>query len=185
MRHIIYLPGLGDHYDPLRKLALKRWRDKNTRVTLVPMHWSDKRETYEQKYQRVADVIEATSGKNVTLVGESAGGAMAMFVFSRHQTKIRRVVTICGYNHGAADIHRYHKYKHPAFYLLMPHVDEAVKNFSQEARSHITTIYSKKDRTVSPDHSQIKDAREIILRSSGHLGNIARALIKKLPINIA
>lgn len=181
MNHVIYIPGIGDHYDWLRKLALKRWRNSDTNVTFVPMRWSNRHETYEQKYQRIRAVIEEANGSNITLVGESAGGAMALLTFSRSQAETNQVITICGYNHGAGDVHQYHKYRHPAFYRLMPLVDRTIEDLDSKARRRITTFYSLNDRTVTPSHTRIKEATEIVVHASGHFASIAHVLIRKIP----
>lgn len=178
MRHIIYIPGFGDRFDGLRQLTLRRWRHSDTRVSFVPMHWNDKGETYQAKYERVAAYITDAHGDEVTLVGESAGGAMAMLAFARNLQHVDRVVTICGYNHGVADVHRYHQRAHPAFYQLMPVVDEAVASFASADTSRITTIYSAYDRIVTAEHSRIAGAHERILHTPGHFISIVRSLLR-------
>jgi len=184
VKHYIYIPGLGDHFDFLRKLILRIWwQNANTRVTFVPMRWADRHETYEAKYQRVAAAIKAVDNK-VILVGESAGGAMTMFALSRHPKEIDHVVTICGYNHDADAVHLEHKTRHPAFYRIMPAVDAIVVQLSKEERARITTIYSTKDTIVIPEHSRIEGAQATVLHTSGHLLNIARALLGRYPLKL-
>ncbi|HEY0965153.1 MAG TPA: hypothetical protein VGE13_01610 [Candidatus Saccharimonadales bacterium] len=184
MTHIIYLPGFGDYYDILRRFALRKWQSKNTQVTFVAMNWADKRETYEQKYQRVAKAIQDAAGDKIVIVGESAGGAMALFAFSRHIEQIDQVITICGYNHGASDVHPIHKIRRPAFYRLMPQVDRAVENFDTRVLRQITTIYSTRDHVVTPSHTQIKGSKEVRLSTRGHLVAIAQTLIRKIPLEL-
>lgn len=177
MRHIVYIPGFGDNFDTLRRLALRRWRRRDTKVTFVPMRWSDRHETYEAKYARVAKVIEQINANELILVGESAGGAMALFAFSRHLGQIDRVMTVCGYNHGAADVHHHHQQAHPAFYQLMPVVDEIVANFVPTDLQCITTIYSPRDHIVTPEHSRITGAHQQTLHTPGHFISIANCLL--------
>ncbi len=182
--HYIYIPGLGDRSNGLRQLALARWKAKDTGVTFVPMNWANKQESYEDKYQRVAEAIQKLSGEKIILVGESAGGAMALLAFSRHLAAVHSVVTICGYNHGARDVHIAHKQRHPAFYRLMPSVDRIVASLDADACSRITTIYSTSDFVVTPSHSHIDGARKVILHTPGHFTNIARVLVRKLPLRL-
>lgn len=179
MKHIIYIPGFGEHFDPLRRLALRRWRNRDTEVTFVPMRWNNRQETYEEKYDRIAKIVEGVKEDEIVLVGESAGGAMAQLAFSRMLSEVSRVVTICGYNHGAADVHLIHKHTHPAFYNMMPVIDDIVKHLRKETRRRITTIYSSRDRVVTPEHSRIDGAEEIILHTPGHSMNIARTLLSR------
>lgn len=178
MRHIVYIPGLGDHFDPLRRLVLCTWRRRDTRVTFVPMRWNDQDETYEAKYERIASATAQIKGEEIILVGESAGGAMALFAFARNLDHVHRLVTICGYNHGAANVHPSHRRKHPAFYHLMPVVDEVASSLSPQARRCITTIYSTRDTVVKPQYSSIEGASNLVLHTPGHLTSIARTLLR-------
>lgn len=183
MRHYIYIPGLGDHFDPLRRLVLRVWwRGRGVRVTFVPMRWANQQETFEEKYQRVAKAIERAAGNKITLVGESAGGAMTMLALSRHEKEVDAVITICGYNHDAKDVNPIHKIKHPAFYRLMPVVDKIVSKLSSQARQRITTIYSTGDVTVVPEHSRIEGTKAVILHTPGHFLNIGRMLLTRYPL---
>jgi len=142
------------------------------------MRWNDQDETYESKYERIASAIEHIKGDEIILVGESAGGAMALFAFARNLDQVHRLVTICGYNHGAADVHPSHRRKHPAFYHLMPAADEIVSALSLQSRRSITTVYSTRDTVVAPQHSSIEGAAKIALHTPGHLTSIARTLLR-------
>lgn len=177
MTHIIYIPGFGTKSDPARRSALRRWKGSNTHVTFVPMRWDDTGETYEQKYERVAEAIAHAKSDKIVLVGESAGGAMALLTFSRVSDRVDQVFTVCGYNHGAADVHLVHKTRRPAFYAMMPEVDRAVAQLTGQQRQHITTLYSKSDITVTPSHSLIPGSKAIILKTPGHFISIASVLI--------
>jgi predicted alpha/beta hydrolase family esterase len=177
MRHYIYIPGLGDQFTPLRCIALWRWKSRDERVVLVPMKWTDKAETYEQKYARVAREIERLKSKEIILVGESAGGAMALLAFSRHVGDVNSVVTICGYNTGAAGINPGRRHN-PALYPLLAKVDGIIPRLSPTLRQRIITIYSTKDNVVTPRHSRIEGARKLVLHTPGHMRNITHLLIR-------
>lgn len=178
MIHYIYIPGLGDKLDFLRRLVLFGWRVRGARVTFVPMRWSDEAETAEQKYAQVARAIERASGDRVVLVGESAGGAMVLWVFARHMQSIDRVVTMCGYNVGSADIHPLRRQRNPAFYPVSAGAEDAVRAMSAKDRQRITTVYSTRDTTVAEEHSRIDGAREVILRTRGHFWSIVYMLVR-------
>lgn len=175
MIHYIYIPGLGDRFDPLRRLALLRWRSRETRATLVPMRWEDKTETYEQKYARIVDVLEKLTEETIILVGESAGGPMALLTFSRHPEHITSTVTLCGYNHGADDISSPTRRHNPAFYSLLQETDAL--ELPPDIRQRITTVYSTLDTVVTPKHTQIDGARQIVLHTPGHPTTITRVLL--------
>lgn len=177
MTHYIYIPGLGGSFDLLRRLALLGWRRPNTTVTFVSMNWDDTTENWQQKYTRVKQAMKAARDDKVVLVGESAGGAMALYAFIKNGSKYCQAITICGYNHGAADVDIGHKTAHPAFYRLVPKVDKALRGLSKDQRTRITTLYSMADKTVRPGHSRIIGAPAIVQRSGGHLRTIGRVLV--------
>lgn len=177
MTHYIYIPGFGDRFNALRRIALKRWAGG---VTIVPMYWSDKDETYQQKYERIIEAMDGIAAEDVQLVGESAGGAMAMYVFSRHTERIASVTTLCGYNHGAEEIVQFQRRRHPAFYPLLQRVDRIVENLSPDMRQRITTIYSSRDHVVTPPHTRIEGTREVAMSIPGHIVSIGYFLARGL-----
>jgi pimeloyl-ACP methyl ester carboxylesterase len=144
------------------------------------MRWNDKSEIYEQKYARVARAIDSAKGDKIILVGESAGGAMALLAFSRNLTVVDSIVTICGYNQGASDIAPYRRHHNPALYPLLKSVDQIVPLLTARQRQLITTIVSSKDRTVTPEHSVIDKAQKVVLHTPGHMMTIVRVLAKGL-----
>lgn len=176
MKHYIYIPGFGTWQDLLRRLALQRWRSKSSKVSFVPMRWLDRADTYEHKYARVIRAIELADGDEIILVGESAGGAMALGAFARDIERVDRVVTVCGYNHGSQDIGASYRRRSPAFYTAVQESEQSLTTFSPTVRNRITTIYSITDRTVTPSHSRIDGSLAVELSSGGHLLNIARVL---------
>lgn len=180
MTHYIYIPGFGDHFNPLRRFALRRWEKGGAKVTLVPMHWSNKQETYEQKYARLVSVIQSVKSDDIRLVGESAGAAMAIHTFSHDTERFTQVVTICGYSHTASDIIAFQRRRHTAFYPLVDEVDRALELLSPTARQRITTLYSRRDRMVDSRYSRIDGAKEIVLSTPGHAFSISYVLLRTL-----
>ena len=178
MTHYIYIPGLGDRFDLLRRMALRRWRRDDVHVTFIPMRWNNKSETYEQKYARVVEAIGGAEGDEIVLVGESAGGAMTLLAFSRNPTLVEGVVTICGYNHGASDIEPYRRRRNPALYPLLKNVDQIVPHLTMRQRQQVTTIFSTRDSTVTPEHSAIDKAQRVVLHTPGHMMTIIKVLTK-------
>lgn len=178
MKHYIYIPGLNDRLDLLRRFVLLRWKNADSRVILVPMHWSDKTETYEQKYDRLQEVINRVDEDDtLILVGESAGGSMALLTYMRLPSKIHSVITICGYNHGSVDIHEHHRRNSPALFTAVQETEKHLPAMSPEMRRRITTIYSTKDTVVTPDHTRIDGSMWIEMNTPGHLKNIGRILL--------
>jgi len=183
MKYYIYISGFGTWQDPLRRLALLSWKSRTSKVTFVPMRWTDEVETYQQKYTRVMNVVERASVEDeIILVGESAGGAMALAIFAQNLERVNSVVTICGYNHGSADVGTWYRRRSPAFYEAVQASEQLIAHFSPVALQRITTIYSTTDRTVTPTHSRIDGSQTVELQSGGHLLNIVQVLLKRRGI---
>lgn len=175
--HYIYVPGLGDRFDVLRRFALKRWSNSAATATLVPMRWSSKSETAEQKYHRLQSVIQKSTGDRIIIVGESAGGPMALLAFSRLPDTVSGVITICGYNYGSADIRTHHRCNSPAFFATVKVTEKLIDEFTSRMRRRIMTVYSTKDNVVDPRHTKIRGTHTIQLHTKGHFTTIARALL--------
>lgn len=75
--HIIYISGLGDRYDGLRRFCLRLWKYPGITTELAPMTWADSG-SYDEKFARVVSAIDQVKGKRIVLFGESAGGSMAV-----------------------------------------------------------------------------------------------------------
>src|SRR5215216_6113583 len=98
---IFYISGFGGHYDKFRRFALKFWKLYGVNARLISTSWSNK-ESYEQKFKRITDAIDAIDTKttNIILIGESAGGSLALNVFASRKEKIHKTITLCGKNNG-------------------------------------------------------------------------------------
>ena len=166
-RHIIYIPGLGDRYDAIRRLGLALWRRPGVRVTHLPMNWSDPRESYAQKVERIRRAIEG-SGDTVTLVGESAGGAMAIGVMRELAGSVNSVVTVCGMNQGAHRVSPRLYENNKAFQEAMQTADAVVSTLTEQEKASMLTVYSSADMTVRPRDTRIDGVEAVDLRIPGH-----------------
>ncbi len=179
MIHYVYIPGFGGHFDGARQNALGRWKTETTRATFVAMHWLDKTETFEQKYERIVAVIASIPDEHeIHLVGESAGGAMALYAFLQQRDRVVSLTTVCGYNHSADGIGLSVRIGHPAFYPLVQNVDAEIKTLTDSGRHRITTLYSRHDYVVRSRYTHIEGARDIVLGTPGHFLTIARVLLQ-------
>lgn len=183
---VVYIPGLGDGYDRVRQVVLRNWSSDTVTVCFVPMKWSRDTETFEQKYERIVEILRVARQTNekVVLVGESAGGAMALYTLRQTEGAIDQVVTVCGYNHGASGLAPHHKTTHPAFYALVPHVDEIVRTMTDQERGRVTTLYSKFDRVVTTEHTLIVGVNARDYTAPGHILSIAWMLVNEAPLRV-
>lgn len=173
--HYIYIPGLGDNYDRYRASGLRDWpkRRKDVTAELVPMHWSDRSETYEQKFARVEAAIAAVpADQPVTLVGESAGGSMALAVFHKHAARVSRCVTVCGKNRGAQTLGDFYRQRTPVFPESVERTDAIIPILSDDELQRICVVYSKRDKRIRAADSVIDGARTNVRGTPGHLFSI-------------
>lgn len=177
MKHyIIYIPGLGDRYDPLRRFLLFFWRIFGVTVEHVPMKWYDGK-SYEQKYKRVDSAIRnaQTLGYTVSVIGESAGGSMAMNVFARNDS-IYRMISLCGVNTARSPIASSIFRKGPAFETSVSTIADSQTDVKKQKIEHVTSITALYDPTVPIGRNMIPGARHVKLWSVGHFPTIVLAL---------
>ena len=177
MRHyIVYIPGLGDGYDGLRRFLLFFWRVYGVKVEHVPMKWYDGK-SYEEKYKRVAAAIQNAQalGYAVSVVGESAGGSMAMNIFARNDL-IHRLVSLCGVNSYKTPISPRIFERGPAFKKSVSIIDASQSNAIKARVDRMTSITAYYDPTVPIKSNIIPGARRVTIWSLGHLTTILLCL---------
>jgi hypothetical protein len=168
--HVIYIPGLGDGYDGTRRMLLSLWRYRNISVELVQMSWAVE-ESFEMKRQRVYDAIDSARAlnKRVVLIGESAGGSMAVNVYGARRREISRVVTLCGKNTHPETVALKLYQKNPAFRTSMNNVNESIAALDLETRQRFTSIVPLYDPVVPVHETLLADCRKVRVFAFGHL----------------
>lgn len=172
---VLYIPGLGDHYDLPRKLALQMWRLFGVSAKLVPMQWYNGL-TYEEKLALIETQLQRVSveGHTVSIVAESAGAAIALRVFANHP-EVHCLVTICGVLDPSIKIS-------PAILTNSPAFKQAVGTIAmsrldvKDRLDMITIITSSYDPVVDQRKNVINGAEIIRLPSRGHLFVVALCL---------
>lgn len=179
IRHyIIYIPGLGNGSDGGRKLALKFWRFFGVQTELVPMFWYDAG-PFQEKLERVIQAVEAAEAKGytVSIVGESAGGSMAINAVAACPN-VYKLVTIAGANDPDAKVSPLTLQKSPAFDVSLQMIRHSIKRINLE---RTFTIRALSDRIVHARHAIIKDARNLRIFSIGHMATIILCLTVVSP----
>lgn len=166
--HILYIPGLGDRYDGFRRAALRFWNIWNVTAKLVPIKWYDG-ENMEVKLARVAKAIEACpNDARIVLIGESAGATLALAT-AESDTRVHRVITLCGVARQATPVSSYLRRKAPA-------LDQGVKSLGDECPVEIHSIRALVDGVVGKRYSVASGATEHVVWSIGHLTTITLCL---------
>ncbi|MEP7205055.1 MAG: hypothetical protein ABI716_02585 [Candidatus Saccharibacteria bacterium] len=173
MKHyIIYVPGLGDHYDGIRRFLLRFWRLYGVRTQLVPMQWYDG-EPYQAKYELIVAAVSAAQEKGycVSLVGESAGASIAMNAFSRDD-RLYRFISLCGVNSFHSSISPRILANSPAFKQSLSHLAASQWVAVRARPDSIISMSALSDSVVSVSKNRIKGVKNKRIFSVGHLTSI-------------
>ncbi|HET6746768.1 MAG TPA: hypothetical protein VFH06_01530 [Candidatus Saccharimonadales bacterium] len=174
-RHLVlYIPGLGDHYDNGRSLLLKGWRLWGVEARLVPIKWYEKGNYQNKRALVYAAVQEAKrQGYLITLIGESAGASLALNTASEFPQAIKKVIVIAGVNSSQLPIS-------PHYTMLAPAFAESAGRVSQSVRimdpAKIHTVRGLLDHVVSPRFNDIEGAKKHVIFSVGHFWTIVLCL---------
>lgn len=172
----MYIPGLGDNYDGLRRFLLFFWRIYGVKVEHVPMKWYDGK-PYEDKYKRVNATIRNAQalGYTVSVIGESAGGSMAMNLFARNES-LYRLVSLCGVNSYRTPISPRIFQRGPAFKESVSILNDSQTGAIKDRVKRITAITAYYDPTVPVRSNIIPGARRVTIWSVGHFTTIVLCL---------
>lgn len=179
--HIIYLSGFGGRYDSLRLKALRRWRFKDVSVELVPMRWEGE-ESFEQKLARIDQAIDGVKDKRIVLLGESAGGSMAVHAYARRAKDLHKVMTICGKNSHPETVGENYYRRSPAFRTSMEQLPYSTSLLSAGQTQDFVSIHPLYDPVVPVRETLLASCKQIRLFAVGHLLVIALALTIFAPI---
>lgn len=173
--HILYVPGLGDGYDRLRTIAVRRWKKNGVTAEMVPMKWHDAHETYEQKIARLREKIEHASADRVVLVGESAGGSVVIAETLRIDSNVAKGITICGKNTRSDRVAPSVYLRNRAFRTSMRQADKVIKDHPERG-DRVTVFYSSLDPIIHYVDTYIPNATMRRLPTFGHFFSIVAVL---------
>ncbi|MDB5176614.1 MAG: hypothetical protein JWN75_282 [Candidatus Saccharibacteria bacterium] len=180
--HILYISGLGDKYDRLRLRCLRLWKFKDVTVELIPMNWE--MGTFEQKLARIDTAINRVSGKKVVLIGESAGGSMAVHTYARRGDALYKVTTLCGKNSQPEKVSESYYVNHPSFRESMNQLNASIDKLSDDEKERFVSIHPLYDPTVPVRETLIPGCRRVRIWTAGHFLTIMLAITILSPIVI-
>lgn len=171
--HCIYIPGLGDGYDGLRRSGLALWQLWGVTTELVPMQWYGGG-GFNQRYDAVIAAIDRAQlrGDKVVIIGESAGASMAINV-TAHCPGVERLVTICGITNSRAEVSSVIRKRSPSFNEAIGLVDSSLDMLPLEM---VCSVRAAVDAVVPKKTSVIPGARQGVVWSVGHLFTVALCL---------
>jgi len=175
--HLVYLPGLGDSADPLRKLWLGGYWGDGITVSLVPMMWRSGDDTIDAKLDRIRKAIGRIPAERTVLVGESAGAAMAVIALQCLADQVDGVVSICG-KHLHGDTVGAHVYRrNPSFRSVIERGEAVVQDMSVKDKAKLGIIYSSHDGFIPAEDTLISGVKAVDIRTHGHKRSIIKVLL--------
>lgn len=165
--HYIYIPGLGDKYDWLRRVGTWHWQlRRGVTRTVVPMRWKFN-EPLSAKYDRVLAAIDLTpANAAIVVVGESAGGSVALTVPTLTTRNIA-VVTFCGKNTDTQTIGNFYRKNYQTFVESVTKSESLIASGTVPKR--LLVCYSTLDPVVPVASSSVPGDDSIAVAVPGHL----------------
>lgn len=160
-----------------QRLALKLWRRRRLERYLFQMRWASD-EPYENKQRRLLRLIDRLhgEGKQVSLVGASAGASAAVNAFAARPETIAGIVCICGKLAHPETISAETYRRNPPFERSMELLPANLERLGPAGRSRILSLKPLADESVPPADTYVADARTGTLPMYGHVTGIAYAL---------
>ena len=172
--HIIYIPGISDHNISSQRRAIKTWGRFGVEAEICQMIWNDG-QPWQAKFDRILKAIDdaVAQGKDVGLVGVSAGATAALNAYAVRKDVIKGVVCIAGKIHRPETVGGLYKAQNPAFITSAYECQKALETLSATDRKRIQTRYGLFDNIVMTRDSQIAGAHNKRLIMILHIPIIA------------
>lgn len=180
--HVIYIPGLGDHYSYGQDIAIKLWRVFGLHSHYLALGWRNS-EGFNSKLERLTDKIDAlmAKGHRVSLCGTSAGASAVIAAYSA-RPNINGVVTIAGKIHHPETIGQKTRDENPDFYEAACLIKANSEVLSQRNDTkNILCLYAKRDKTVPPEDAIILGSRDHRVPGWDHGSGIFSGVILGAP----
>lgn len=151
------------------------------RVTMVPMRWMSD-EAYGDKRARVEEIIHKSSDEKIVLMGESAGGSMALTLYAEHVNTLVGLVTLCGKNTRSDNVSSYLYRRNPAFQDSMHRAEVVAIGLSRADRRRFVSVVPWYDPTVPVAQTLLPGCQKMTLPAVGHLFSIFAMLTIYAPL---
>lgn len=180
MKQLLYIPGLGDDTVTQRQFRYIAWWGKlhHADVTCFDPKWHDI-ESYTNKWQRLDDMLRELPHDELTIIGVSAGGSLAMRALEMYPNT-KRVITVCAKLQGAQSIGTNYRLRAPALHDAV-RVSEKIILSGKLPSQKIVTYRSLYDPIVPLKDSVVPGAKKKRLIVIGHALAIVMYLALYLP----
>ena len=180
--HVIYIPGLGDHYSYGQDIALVYWRAFGLHTHYLALGWRNK-EGFDTKINRIVEKIDrlTAQGHKVSLCGTSAGASAALAAYTL-RPEVRGVVTIAGKVQRPESIWQTVRNRNPDFYEGARRLPQNIDVITQRGDlKNILCIYTNQDKTVPPKDAFIPGAHTHVVSGWNHKSGIFFGVLAGAP----
>ncbi|HSX07144.1 MAG TPA: hypothetical protein VLG92_05490 [Candidatus Saccharimonadia bacterium] len=179
---VIYVPGLGDKRVASQQFAVSMWRLWGVSAMVLPMRWADS-EPWDVKQQRLLSKIDehTLAGKQVALVGSSAGAAAVINAYTLRKSQLVGCVLIAGKVNNPNTIGEQYRQANPAFPTCAQACEKSLTHLSSADRKRILSRYALLDLVVPRKDSMIAGAQNRRLHTIGHGFTIGFQLVCGAP----
>lgn len=176
---LIVIPGLGDDVR-LMKLGLIGWDRPSLKTQVQSAKWQDLNDTLDEKLARLTNLIDDYSDKGyqVSLLGISAGGSLALNGYSLRKYKVNSIAIISGRMREGSINPSLNKAagKYTAFKESVRLAERIEARFTPKDRIRFITTRGLYDGIVPPSTTVIEGATNIQLPTVGHMVSIFGAI---------
>jgi dienelactone hydrolase len=172
--HVIYITGLGDHKVDGQQKAISKWRWWGVEPELFQVGWADK-EPWESKLKRLLTRIDdlRAQGKQVGLVGASAGASALINAYAARKDQLVGAVCIAGKINRPERIGKRYRAQNPAFITSAYDCEKALQTIEPAHRKRILSRYAVYDGVVFMKDSHVPGVHNRLSPTIGHVPTIA------------
>ncbi len=136
-------------------------------------------EQYQEKVERIHQEIQQLigQGREVVLVGVSAGATLAILAFAHNQKRVAGLITVCGFLRPAPGDEEKVELIDKSWYKAALASEKAIAGLTKAQKQQIICLTPIKDRVIRPEYAFIPGAKRLNFWGIGHLQSIFVGLI--------
>ena len=173
----ILIPGLQDTENKRKayKFLLRSWPAKyNITPIIFEARWSDGKETFEHKLNRLLTLIDSATAKPVSLslIGASAGGSLAFNAYYQRSNKIGELINVCGRLRRGVNVKpslEWAARNSNSFFDSVINCERGLSNLTTRDKDKILTMQALYDEIVPNSTSTLDGATNIKVFSVEHM----------------
>jgi pimeloyl-ACP methyl ester carboxylesterase len=182
-KHVLLLPGLGDHRSKVLLKLIKHWPLLGVVVHFQPLAWNDE-EPWSSKLTRITRRIDELSERygKIGLIGISAGASAAVNAYTERPQAIDKLVFICGKLTGPEAVNPRYYRQNTAFKHSLYDAQPKIRQLTAKDKAKMLSVRPLQDNIVAVKYTKINGVRQMVMLSAGHILSIGLALTAYSPL---